>query len=79
MGKLAMDYADTMPVGVFGLNNFGGLEVLDTEDGDHVVTCFNYGDGRTNFGRQKVEYTASGRAYFRKHGARYYLDDIMGC
>ncbi len=75
--SLAQKYADKPPVGVFGICNYGGLEVLDVEGGDHVIACFNYGDGRKNVGRHKVEYTVDGRPYFRKLGTRYYLDQIL--
>ena len=72
-------YAEAKPIGVLGLNNWGGLAVLDVIYGidDYVVACFDYGDKRSNIGRHKIEETANGRSFFRKCGRRYYFDQIM--
>ena len=83
--SLATEYANTKPVGVYGMNNFGGLIVLDIKYGidDSVVTCFDFGNGRKNFSESKIRYTmprsedAESRAYFVKLNRRYYLDEIM--
>lgn len=72
-------YKDIPAVGYVGLSNWGGLEVLDVLYGidDYLVTCFNYGDGRTRISRNKIYTAASGRCYIRKSGRRFYLDEIM--
>ena len=75
MGKLAREYEGRPAVGVLGLSNFGGLEVLAVE-GDYAVACFNYGEGRKSIGRHKIEYTRTGRPFFRKLGTRYYFEDM---
>ena len=63
------------PVGTIHLCNWGGLEVLSINN-EEVVACFNFGNGREMFNTHKIIYTSSGRAYFRKQGKRYYLDQI---
>lgn len=72
-------YADTKAVGTLCLCNFGGIEILDIEDGweTYVVACFNFGTGRQKIQRHKVCYTPGGREYFWKQRTRYYLDQFM--
>lgn len=69
-------YADTMPIMVLGLSNWGGLEILDIEHGidDYAIACFNWGTGRQQIRRHKIMHTPSGRAYIRKQDTRYYFD-----
>lgn len=56
------------------------LEVIHDID-DYVITCYEISDeegsDRTNFSKSKIQYTASGEAYFFKQGSRYYLDDFI--
>lgn len=74
---LAEKYADTAPVGVAALSNFGGLAVLDIlEGGDVVVAAWDFGSGYQKIRRHKVQYTTSGRAYVRKENHRFYMDEI---
>lgn len=79
MMPLYKKYADTEPIGVITLCNWGGLEILDIEYGidDYVIACFNYGNSRLEIRRHKVMYTPAGRAYIRKHGVRYYYDQML--
>lgn len=79
MKQYESKYKETVPIGTMCLCNWGGLEVLDILHGinDYVIACFNYGNGRRNFGKHKIEYTRGDKPYFRKLGSRYYLDDIM--
>lgn len=67
------------PIGTLCLSNFGGLLVLDIECGieDKIITCFDFGSGRKNFGKNKIYYNSNGDAYFVKFGKRYYLNEIM--
>lgn len=73
---LYKEYADTKAVGYITLNNFGGLEILAVND-DEVVACFNFGTGRQQIRRHKIQYSTSGRCYIRKQGTRYYFDQMM--
>ena len=73
---LYIDYANVKPVGIMPLSNWGGLEVLALEE-YRVLACFNFGTGRQHIRYHKIEYTASGREYFRVYGVRYYLDEII--
>ena len=72
-------YAETKAVGVFGMSNFGVLEVLDIIYGidDYAVACFNWGTGRQQIRRHKIQYTENGRPFIRKQGHRFYFDNIM--
>lgn len=71
-------YENTKAVGVYPLCNWGGIEVLDFEYGtdDYAIACFNFGH-RRSIRRHKLHYTRFGKAYFRKEGRRYYLDNFM--
>ena len=72
-------YKDKQSIATVCLCNWGGLEVLDVLYGieDYLVTCFNYGDGRTSISRNKIYHTTSGRDYIRKCGRRFYLDEMV--
>lgn len=72
-------YAETRACGVFPLNCFGGVEILDIQCGieDYAVACFNFGTGRYKIRRHKIQTSESGRAFIRKEGERYYFDQIM--
>ena len=77
---LYKQYENTQPVGYFTMSNWDGLEVLDLtyKNGElAVVACFNWGTGRQHIRRHVIRYTASGRAYIRKNGWRFYFDEIM--
>ena len=76
---LAEKYAETKPVAVMGLSNWGGLEILDIISSEEVIACFNYGSGRKSIRKHKV-YDGDkhgDKPYIRKFGTRYYLDDMM--
>lgn len=72
-------YADTKAVGCYCMSNFGGLEILDIENGfeDYAVACFNFGTGRQKIRRHKIQRTLTGRPFIRKNGIRFYFDEIM--
>lgn len=76
---LKEQYKNTMAIGYASISNWGGLEVLDVLYGidNYLVTCLNWGEGRTRISRNKIYTTASGREYIRKDGRRFYLDEIM--
>ena len=69
-------YKDAAPVGVYPVNNFGGLAVLDIIDDETAVCAWHYGDGYESIRRHQIFYTYTGRAYIRKRGRRYYFDQI---
>lgn len=69
-------YADTPAIGVLPLSNWGGLEILDLNC-KTAVACFNWGTGRQMIKRHNITYTTSGKAFIRKQGRRYYLNEIM--
>lgn len=73
---LAQEYGNLKALAVLGLSNWGGIEIL-AMNCDDVVACFNFGSGRSEIRRHKLVYTSTGRAYFRKAGHRYYLDQFM--
>ena len=70
-------YKAAAPVGVYPLNNFGGLAILDILSDGSVIAAWSYGEGYENIRRHQVYHTFTGRAYIRKAGRRYYLDQIM--
>ena len=70
-------YKDAAPVGLYPLSNFGGLAVLDIIGDECAVCAWHYGDGYESIRRHQIFYTYTGRAYIRKAGRRFYLDQIM--
>ena len=70
-------YQDAAPVGVYPMNNFGGLAVLDIISDETAVCAWHYGDGYKNIRRHQIFHTYTGRSYIRKAGRRFYLDQIM--
>jgi hypothetical protein len=70
-------YKDAAPVGLYPISNFGGLAILEIIDDECAVCAWHYGDGYENIRRHQIFYTYTGRAYIRKAGRRFYLDQIM--
>lgn len=77
MTPLYKQYESAAPVGVYSLNNFGGLAVLDIQDDETAVCAWSFGDGYKSVRRHRINYTYTGRAYVRKDGRRYYFDQII--
>lgn len=73
------DYVNARTIAVIPLSNHGGLEILEsgTNCDDQLLACFNFGNGREYFHFHNVHCTPSGRAFIRKMGVRYYLDQMM--
>lgn len=69
-------YKNADPVGVYTLNNFGGLAILDI-DGEKATAAYHFGDEYKQIRRHTIYYTYTGRAYIRKNGRRYYFDQII--
>ena len=70
-------YKEAAPVGLYPMNNSGGLAILDILSDDSVIAAWHYGEGYEGIRRHQVYYTYTGRAYIRKAGQRFYLDQIM--
>ena len=70
-------YKEATPVGVYVMNNFGGLVILDILSDESVIAAWHYGEGYEGIRRHQVYYTYTGRAYIRKASRRFYLDQIM--
>ena len=78
MTPLYKQYEHAAPVGVYTLNNFGGLAILDIgSDGETAVCAWHFGDGYKKIRRHRVYTTYTGRDYIRKNGTRYYFDQII--
>ena len=69
-------YKEAAPIGVYIMNNFGGLAILDILSDESVIAAWYYGEGYKDIRRHQVYYTHTGRAYIRKAGRRFYLDQI---
>ena len=70
-------YRDAAPVGLYPMNNFGGLAILDRINDETAVCAWHYGNGYESIRRHQIFYTYTGRAYIRKAGRRYYFDQII--
>ena len=62
------------PHGCLSICNWGGIEI--------EINCTNESVRYRYFGKIgrkpcKINYTSNGRAYFRAHKRRYYLDEFM--
>ena len=68
-------YRDKYPIGVYPLSNFGGIAVLDIIYGIDDYVVVQYYD--ISIHRVKLNYTASGRCYFRLGRFRVYMDEVM--
>ena len=66
-------------IGYAGVSNNCGLAILEIDEwNSRIKTQFMSWDkflGKP--GWCKVDYDKDGRAYFKKSGVRYYLDEIM--
>lgn len=74
---LKLLYKNADPVGLYPINNFGGLAILDIINDECAVCAWHYGDGYESIRRHQIFYTYTGRAYIRKNGRRYYFDQII--
>lgn len=73
---LKEQYKNAAPVGVYTLNNFGGLAILDIDD-ETATAAYHFGEEYKQIRRHKIYYTYTGRAYIRKSGTRFYFDQIL--
>jgi hypothetical protein len=65
-------------IGYLCLNNYGGIVIVDIEYGrnDYVLATYNWNEKKDKITKHKIDYTINGRQYFRKNGARYYIDEF---
>ena len=65
-------------IGTYTLCNSGGLAIVSIDPASNTCySCFDFGNGPENGRRTKIYYASSGRAYIRRYGHRYYMDEIM--
>lgn len=69
-------YKNAAPVGVYQINNWGGLVILDIIGDGSVIAAWSDGEKYESIRRHQIFYTFTGRAYIRKAGRRYYFDQI---
>ena len=55
-------YKEAAPVGVYPINNFGGLAILDIIGDSSIIAAWSYGDGYESIRRHQIYYTYTGRA-----------------
>lgn len=70
---------DYKPLAIYPVCNFGGLAIMEIEDGcdTYVYVADNYGDGYKNLTKNKIYYNGQGKPYFIRYRKRYYLDDFL--
>lgn len=71
-------YKDKKPVAVFGMSNFGGIEVMDILYGieDYVVYRWNFGTP-TEVHKAKINYGANHHSFRTSAGYSVRLDECM--
>ena len=77
--SLKSRYYNNAPIGCYAMtNNTGILFYLpDTDDEFEcdLICAWYCGDTLHSFHKHRVYYSPTGRAYIRKSGARFYLDN----
>ena len=76
---LYTQYETTKPVAFLAMCSFGGIEILDIiyDIDEYAIACFNFGTGRQQIRKHKIQVSSSGRNYIRKQNVRYYLDQFI--
>ena len=62
------------PSAALAISNFGGIEIEINETGEAVKYRYFGKIGRRAC---QIQYTTTGRAFFRTRSRRYYLDEFM--
>lgn len=64
---------------VFCMCNYGGIEILEIENGinDSIVYRYNFGTPENKNHKARIYYTVSGNAYFKTKTGRVYLSECM--
>nr|DAP78919.1 MAG TPA: hypothetical protein [Caudoviricetes sp.] len=63
-------------VGTYGICNVGGIAVY-AADSENISYRYEWDGKSSRLCHAKVQYVASGRAYFRSKFGRIYLDEVM--
>jgi len=73
-------YADMRPIAVYGMSNWGGLEILRIEYGieDYVISRFNFGEPEEKIHKSKINYGVNHNT-FRVGRYTIRLDECMSC
>ena len=73
-------YADKKPVAVYGMSNWGGLEILDIVYGieDYIISRFNFGEPDKTIHKTKINYSGDCPT-FRVGGYTIPLNECMHC
>lgn len=78
----AKDYCRTNPAIAYASRNSGleihGIVKCGVNEYVYAVSGAWAGTAAHRFHRARIDYTASGRAYFRIRGSRVYLDECIG-
>lgn len=71
--------SDIKVIAVYGMCNFGGIEILDIEYGinDRIVYRYNFGQSENKIHKARTYDTVGGRLYFNTKHGRIYLDECM--
>ena len=81
MDSLCKRYAGKKPDGVYALGYDVGVLFFFPMEEDKIdcdyVTAWEYAGKRSNYRRQQVSTTRSGKMYLRKGRHRIYLDEVM--
>ena len=67
---------ETAPAAVLALSNCFGLAVFDVS-GDECIAAWHNGNSFSGAHRHAVYYSPAGRAFIKKGGRRWYLDDFI--
>lgn len=71
-------YLDKKPVAVYPMNNYGGLEILDIENGyyDYAIVRYNFGIPE-KLHKVRVRISGRKRSFFIIYSTRIYLDECI--
>ncbi len=66
------------PIAIKGLCNIGSIAILAfDETEDKITSCFYNMDKQESTRTTKIFYDAEGNAYFKRYGAKYYLNEFL--
>ena len=66
------------PVAIKPLCNIASIAVLAIDETeDKITSCFYNGDKQERTRTTKIFYDTEGNAYFKRYGAKYYLNEFL--
>ena len=70
---------DAKVIAVYGMCNFGGIEILGIEYGidDRIVYRYNFGQPENKIHKVRTYDSVNGRSYFNTKFGRIYLDECI--